>query len=86
MQEAGISNYVVEGWYGVAGPAGLPASVVDKLNREIDKMLNQPDMRAAMAADGAFPVGGTAKAFAAHISSEVQKWSRIVKEAAIKTD
>ena len=86
MHEAGIPNYVVEGWYGVAGPAGIPGSVVDKLNREIDKTLNQPDMRAAMAADGAVPVGGTPKAFAAHISSEVQKWSRIVKQARIKID
>jgi tripartite-type tricarboxylate transporter receptor subunit TctC len=86
MQEAGISNYEAEGWNGLAGPARMPSSVVTVLNSAIGKILNQAETRAIIAADGAAPVGGTPKEFAAHIASEIEKWSRIVKQAAIKTD
>ena len=86
MQEAGIRNYVAEGWNGLAGPARMPASVVDTLNSGIVKILNLPETRALMATEGATHVGGTPKEFAAHISSEIEKWARIVKQAGIKTD
>ena len=86
MQEAGIANYVAEGWNGLAGPAAMPAAVVSMLNDAIGKALLHPDTRARMAAEGATPAGGTPKEFAAHISSEIDKWSRIVKQAGIKTD
>ena len=86
MQEAGLANFVVEGWYGVAGPAGLPSAIVGKLNGEFVKAVNNEDTRAKMAIEGATSVGGTPKEFAALIASEMEKWSRIVKEAAIATN
>src|SRR5688572_4190987 len=86
MQEAGIANYVAEGWNGLAGPARMPGTVVDTLNGTIGKILNQPETRAIIAADGATVVGGTPKEFGAHVASEIEKWSRIVKQSAIKTD
>jgi tripartite-type tricarboxylate transporter receptor subunit TctC len=86
MQEAGIRNYVAEGWNGLAGPARMPGSIVDTLNGAIVKILNHPETRALMATEGATHVGGTPGEFATHISSEIEKWSRIVKQAAIKTD
>ena len=86
MQEAGIANYVAEGWNGLAGPARMPESVVSTLNSMIVKILNQPEARAIITADGATPIGGTPKEFAAHISSEIEKWIRIVKQAGIRTE
>jgi len=86
MQEAGIRDYVAEGWNGLAGPARMPESIVGMLNSAVLKILNQPEARAIITADGATPIGGTPREFAAHISSEVEKWARIVKQAAIKTD
>ena len=86
MQEAGIANYAAEGWNGLAGPARMPDSVVATLNSAIGKILNQPETRAIIAADGATVVGGTPKEFGAHISSEIEKWVRIVKRAGIKTE
>jgi tripartite-type tricarboxylate transporter receptor subunit TctC len=86
MQEAGIANFVVEGWYGIAGPAGVPSAIVNKLNSELGKAVNHEDTRAKMAAEGATSVGGTPREFGALISSEMDKWSRIVKQAAIKTE
>ena len=86
MQEAGIRNYVAEGWNGLAGPARMPESIVSMLNSTVVKILNQSEARAIFTADGATPIGGTPREFATHISSEVEKWARIVKQAAIKTD
>ena len=86
MQEAGIANYVAEGWNGLAGPARMPDSLVTMLNNSVVKILNQPEARAIITADGATPVGGTSREFGAHISSEIEKWVRIVRQAAIKTE
>ena len=86
MQEAGISNYVAEGWNGLAGPARMPSSIVDTLNSAVVKILNAPETRVLMTTEGATHAGGTPKEFAAHIVSEVEKWTRIVKQAEIKTD
>jgi tripartite-type tricarboxylate transporter receptor subunit TctC len=86
MQEAGIKDYVAEGWNGLAGPARMPTSVVEALNSAVVKILNQPDTRSLMATEGATAVGGTPKEFAAHINSEIEKWGRIVRQAGIKTE
>ena len=86
MREAGIANYVAEGWNGLAGPARMPESVVGMLNSAVGKILNQPEARAVITADGATPVGGTPAEFGAHISGEIDKWVKIVKQAGIKTE
>ena len=86
MQEAGIANYVAEGWNGLAGPARMPESIVSALNSAVGKILNQPEARAIMSAEGSTPVGGTPREFGAHISSEIEKWTRIVKQAGIKVE
>jgi len=86
MQEAGMANYVAEGWNGLAGPARMPDSVVGMLNSAVGKILNQPEARAIITADGGTPAGGTPDEFGAHIRSEIEKWVRIVKQAGIKTE
>ena len=86
MQEAGISNYVAEGWNGLAGPARMPESIVSTLNSAVGKILNQPEVRTIMSAEGSTPVGGTPREFGAHISSEIEKWTRIVRQAGIKVE
>jgi tripartite-type tricarboxylate transporter receptor subunit TctC len=86
MQEAGMANYIAEGWNGLAGPARMPDSVVSMLNSTVGNILNQPEARAIITADGATPVGGTPGEFGAHIRSEIEKWVRIVKQAGIRTE
>jgi tripartite-type tricarboxylate transporter receptor subunit TctC len=86
MQESGIRDYAVEGWTGLAAPAATPPAIVNALNGGIVKVLNQPETRAKMAADGATLVGGTPKEFGAFIAAEVEKWGRIVKQAAIRIE
>src|SRR5581483_854688 len=86
MQEAGVPGYVVAGWYGVLAPAGTPPAVVNKLNREIVRIVHLPDVAEKMATDGSEPVGSSPAQFAAHIKSEVEKWRDLIHKTGIKTE
>lgn len=86
MIEAGVPGFVVAGWYGILAPAGTPAPIVAKLNREIVRILNLPEVRDRLAGDGSEPVGSTPEAFAAHIKSEIVKWRKVIDEADIKPE
>ena len=83
LQEAGVPGYEVAGWYGILAPAATPPEIVEKLNREIVKILKMPDVREMMAADGSDPVGNTSAQFGAHMRAEVEKWRRVIQDAGI---
>jgi len=61
--------------------AGTPAAVINKLNAEMNRALQLPDVREKLAGLGAEIVGGTAKDFADHIAREIPKWAKVVKDA-----
>ncbi len=84
MQEAGVPGYSVESWYGLGAPAGVPAPVIDKLNREVNRILKLPDVAERLASDGATPSGGTPAQFGAYLHAEVDKWQKTIKAAGIK--
>jgi tripartite-type tricarboxylate transporter receptor subunit TctC len=86
MQEAGVPGYVVAGWYGMLAPAGTPPAIVDKLNREVVRIVHLPEVTAKMAADGSEPVGSSSAEFAAHIKSEVEKWRDLIHKTGIPTE
>jgi tripartite-type tricarboxylate transporter receptor subunit TctC len=86
MQEAGVAGYEVAGWYGVLAPTKTPRPIIDKLNAEIVRILHSPDVQGRLAADGSEAVGNTPEQFAAHIKSELVKWSKVVRDANIRAD
>jgi len=86
MQEAGVPGYEVAGWYGMLAPAGTPPAMVNKLNREVVRIVHLPDVAEKMAIDGSEPVGSSPAEFAAHIKSEVEKWRDLIRRTGIKTD
>lgn len=81
-------GYRVEGgtFFAVLGPAKMPRQVVEVLNREVNRALQMPDVRERLIALGTEIVGGTPAQLSAAISSEVQKWSKLVKERNLKFD
>jgi tripartite-type tricarboxylate transporter receptor subunit TctC len=83
VAESGVPGYESLSWSGIAAPAATPPEVVARLNREINAILAQPDMRQKLAEQGAEAVGGTPEAFGEHIARERQKWSKVVRDAAI---
>ena len=86
MQEAGVPRYEVTPWYGVVAPAGTPPAIVNKLNREIVRIVRLADVIQKMATDGSEPVGSTPEQFAAHIKSEVEKWRDLIRKTGIRTE
>jgi tripartite-type tricarboxylate transporter receptor subunit TctC len=86
VAESGVRGYEVTGWYGVLVPAATPRPIVAQLNREIVRILKLPDVSERFAAEGAELVGNTPQEFAAYITSEIAKWSRVVKISGARED
>jgi tripartite-type tricarboxylate transporter receptor subunit TctC len=83
VAQAGVPGYDAMQWYGMVAPAGTPAPIVARLNAEAVKALQSDEMRDKLALDGAQPVGSTPAEFAALIRAELEKWSRVAREAQI---
>ena len=86
IAESGVPGYDVSTWYGLLAPAGTPREIVVRLNTELNKVLQAPDMKAQMAAKGFEVETGTPEQFSALIASEVTKWTRVAKAANVKID
>jgi tripartite-type tricarboxylate transporter receptor subunit TctC len=86
VAEQGYPGFEVTSWYGIVGPAHLPQSVVARLNGAISTALRAPDVREQLARQGMDPIGGTPAEFAAHLKREIARWSKVIKEAGIKSD
>jgi tripartite-type tricarboxylate transporter receptor subunit TctC len=81
-----LPGYEVISWYGIMGPANVPRSVVNKLNAEIVKALNVPDLMEAYRTQGAEPAGGTPESFADLIRTEIAKWAKVVAASGARID
>jgi tripartite-type tricarboxylate transporter receptor subunit TctC len=79
VAEAGVPGYEVIQWSGILAPAGVPKGVVAKLNAEVNRVLARADMRERFIAGGADPGSGPPEQFGALITSEIAKWSKLVK-------
>jgi tripartite-type tricarboxylate transporter receptor subunit TctC len=84
MQEAGVPGYEITQWYGLLTSAKVAPAIVDKLNKEIARILHQPDVKDKLATDGALAVGNTPAEFGAHIRAEVAKYGKLVKQMGIR--
>ncbi len=86
VAESGVPGYEYSGWYGLLAPAGTPAAAIERLNTEVNKVLQDPAIVQKLAADGTQPVGGTPAHFADLIKSEIAKWAKVVKSANIRAE
>lgn len=86
IAEAGYPGFEAVGWIGIAAPAKTPAPVLDKLNAEMVKILNEPDVKERLATLAFTPVGDSRAQFAAFIKAEIAKWGKAVKESGAKAD
>jgi len=82
--EAGVPGYEAMQWYGLVAPAGTPAAIVERLNREALVALRSPETKARLAADGAEPLGSSPGEFAAFLKKELAKWGRVAQAAKIE--
>jgi tripartite-type tricarboxylate transporter receptor subunit TctC len=84
MAEVGYPELAVEDWVGFAVKAGTPPEVIAKINAAVNKVLKERKTREAFVKIGAEPAGGTPEAFGTLVSSQVEHWTKVVKEAGIK--
>lgn len=79
-----VRNFEINTWYGIVAPASTPEPIVEWLNREVASVLQQPDLKKALAADTIEVVASTRPQFRKHLATEVAKWSGVVRQADIK--
>jgi tripartite-type tricarboxylate transporter receptor subunit TctC len=85
--EAGVSGMYASAWYGIVAPAGTPDDVVRRLNKEVNAVVADPDMKQRMEAMGALvPDGQTPEAFGAFMRSEIDRYADIVKMSGAKME
>jgi tripartite-type tricarboxylate transporter receptor subunit TctC len=85
VAESGVPGYETSTWFGMFAPAGTPAAIVGRLNAELVRICNQPEVIERLAPDGGEPIGSTAEAFAEHLAREIARWRKVVQDAGIKT-
>ena len=81
-----LPGYIAIGWNGLAGPAAIPAAVLEKIHATVSKIVRQPEMRDKLIGLGAEPAISTPAEFADLIKTEIVKWAKVVKESGAKLD
>jgi tripartite-type tricarboxylate transporter receptor subunit TctC len=79
MAEAGLPGFESQQWFGLFGPAALPRDIIGKLNSEVTRLIENPDVRTRLANDGAEPGKLTLDQFTALIRSDAARWTKVIK-------
>jgi len=86
FNESGLPGHEMSNWFGILAPGTTPKPIIAELNRHLNALLSNPEVRAKLDAEGAEPVGGSAEDFDKQIRSEIDKFKRIVARANIKVE
>ena len=86
MIESGVKGYESSTWYGLLAPKATPRAIVMKLNREIVAILQLPEVKNHLLAEGAEPVGNAPEEFGEFIKAELAKWGKVIRAAGLRTD
>ncbi|WP_255537432.1 tripartite tricarboxylate transporter substrate binding protein [Polynucleobacter sp. JS-Fieb-80-E5] len=83
VTEAGLKGYEVSSWHGFMVPSGTPPVIIDKLNKQINIILTQEDIKKTFNEQGVVPDGGTANQFDVFIRKQMEIWKKVVAQAGI---
>jgi tripartite-type tricarboxylate transporter receptor subunit TctC len=86
VAEGGVAGYDVVAWYGLFAPAGTPRAIVMRVNGDVKRILELPEVRDRLSGEGAEVAASTPEQFTAYIKSEMGKWSRVVKMSGAHAD
>jgi tripartite-type tricarboxylate transporter receptor subunit TctC len=86
VDESGLRGFDVVAWFGVFAPAGTPKPIIQKLNAELVKILNQPDTREKLNGHGLIAGGTSPEELGVLLRTEVASWTKLIKEAGIKAE
>ena len=86
VNESGLKGYDVILWHGLIGPKGLPKPILDRVNGDLNKILQNKDMQDKLAGDGVTAAGGASDTFGALIKRDIDVWRKIVQKAGVKAE
>jgi tripartite-type tricarboxylate transporter receptor subunit TctC len=86
ISEAGVPGYEAVIWLGIMAPAGTPKPIVEKLNAEITRIVNTPEIKEAWAKQGAVAMSMTTAEFDKYLRDDIAKWARVVKISGARPD
>ena len=86
IAEAALPGYEANGWYAVLAPAGTPQPIITRLNRELQNVIADRDVKERFAATGVEPIGSTPEQFAAYMRDEYAKWGKVIRATGVKAD
>ena len=84
--EAGLPGFESSAWFGILAPIKTPAPIVDRLNREINGLLDEAAFRKRIIEIGVEPMGGSTADFARYLDAEIRKWGEVVRKSGAKID
>ena len=83
LAESGMPGFEVGAWQGLMVPANTPKPIIQRLNAEVMKALQSPDVRQKLASQGAEPLGSTPEAYGEYIQKELNRWEMVVKQTGV---
>ncbi len=86
MAESGFPGYEATTWYGLVGPGRMPVALAKRMNEDVNKALQMPDVMERLEASGAEDGGGSTEKFAQFMKAEQAKWAKVIKDAGVKVD
>ena len=86
VDESGLKSFEVLNWNGIVAPAGTPREIIARLNRDFVKVIQLPEVKQLVGAQGNIVIGDTSEEFGAYIRAESDKWSKVIKQLGIKLD
>ena len=86
LDESGFKGFDAQQWYGVVGPAGIPAAIVKQLNETLATVLRAPDLREKLAVEAIEPMVMSPERFAAFIKTDIARWTQLARERKIALD
>ena len=86
IAETGVPGFHAVGWFGVFSPAKTPQPVVARLNSDLSAVMKEPELRDRLLAQGAEPLSGPPDDLRKYLAAEVEKWSKVIRDAGIKAE
>ncbi|MBS0436309.1 MAG: tripartite tricarboxylate transporter substrate binding protein [Proteobacteria bacterium] len=86
VQEAGVADFEVDSWYAMFVPGKTPKPIIEKLNKALNQVVADPEIRDKLLAQGSEGVGGSPEMLGKVVAAELPKWAKLVKQANIKAD
>ncbi len=86
MAEVGIADFEITAWFGFMAPAGTPKPIIDKISKDVGRIIAMPEVRDRILAQASVPVSNTPEEYAAFIQAETKKWAEVIKQANIQAE